>query len=273
MDNDRLFTIGEICSICDMKASKLRYYDSIGIIRPYRIDENNGYRYYSKQTLEQLPVLVYLQRQGFSLKDTEELLKGLSMVAAKEIFQKKIEELDHESFDIDLKRNCIRSWMDLIDEAESVLAMKRLPINLKYIPEMETTRFSASSFEGRTFDNLLINTSVPKELKDEEAHTIGALYLYYPDGNRENWDDLRIYIRNQVHLQKSEIIGGYSAVSCYHRGDYDTIGDTVDRMKKWASKHGFTLRGDLMERSVIDLWTVKDRSQWVMELYLPVVDE
>lgn len=270
---EKLFTIGEICKICDINSSKLRYYDNLGVIKPYKIDENNGYRYYTKQTLEELPVLVYLQRQGFTLKEAQELLKGEDLDKTKAIFAEKIREHDHEIFDIELKRNCIQSWSDLIDEAKEVLAMKDCPVSLKYIPEMEVTNFSTSRFEGRTFENLLINTSVPKELQEEEAHTIGALYLYYPDGDRSNWDDLTVYIKNQVHNSQSHMIGGFSAVTCYHRGEFDLIDETVEKMKKWAAKHGFTLRGDLMERAVIDIWTIRDRDQWVMEVYLPVVGE
>lgn len=273
MKEEKLFSIGEICKICDIKASRLRYYDRHGIVKPYKIEETNGYRYYSKKTLEEIPVLVYLQQQGFSLSEAQEILKGESFESVRGIFSDKVAEYEREILEISMKKNSIESWIDLIDEAREVLSRSVQKIALKYIPEIETTTFSTSDFEGRTFDNLLINTSVAKDLPDEEFHTIGALYLYYPDGDRSNWDDVTVYIKNQVHYNESHIIGGFSAVTCYHTGSFDGIDSTVARMKEWVAEHNFELRGDILERSVIDLWTIKDRDQWVMEIYLPVTEK
>ena len=272
MKEEKLFSIGEICRICDIKASRLRYYDNHGVIKPFKIDENNGYRYYNKRTLEEIPVLVYLQHQGFTLNESQEFLQGESLDKAREMLHDKMTEHSKELFLTEMKINCLQSWIDLINETKIAMAMDECPISLKYFPEIETTTFSTSNFEGRTFDNLLINTSVANELEDEEYHTLGALYLYYSDGDRSNWDNVRVYIKNQIHHNQSHMIGGFSAVTCYHRGDFSGIDETVNRMKAWAEQHNFQLRGDLYERSVIDLWTIRNRDQWLMEIYLPVAD-
>ena len=62
-------------------------------------------------------------------------------------------------------------------------------------------------------------------------------------------------------------------MTCYHRGSFDTIPETVDKMKRWAEDHRFTLRGDLLERSVIDCWSVKNPEWWLMEIYLPLEEQ
>ena len=159
--------------------------------------------------------------------------------------------------------------MDLITEARDVFARPSCEVSLEYFPETEMYSLRPSDFHGRTFLNLLINTSIPKDIPSPDIYTLGALYLYYPDGNRENWDDIRLYIKNQ-QAENLEKIGGFSAVTCYHRGSFDTICETVDKMKRWAEEHRFPLRGDLMERSVIDCWSVKNPEWWLMEIYLPL---
>ena len=159
--------------------------------------------------------------------------------------------------------------MDLITEAREVFSRPSCEVSLEYFPETEMYSLRPSDFHGRTFLNLLINTSVSKEIPDSDIYTLGALYLYYPDGNRENWDDIRPYIKNH-QAENIEKIGGFSAVTCYHRGSFDMIHETVDKMKRWAEEHRFPLRGDLLERSVIDCWSVKNPEWWLMEIYLPL---
>lgn len=47
----------------------LRHYDSIGLLRPARVDRFTGYRYYEAEQLKRLNRLVGLKELGFSLAD------------------------------------------------------------------------------------------------------------------------------------------------------------------------------------------------------------
>lgn len=272
MKQPDLYTIGEVCRICNVNSSTLRYYDEIGLIKPYKVDRETGYRYYSGDVLLDLPVLYYLKNLGFSLKEIKKALERENLDYLESLFRGKTAELKETIRRAELKRNSITSWMDLISEAREVFARPSCEVSLEYFPETEMYSLRPSDFHGRTFLNLLINTSVSKEIPASDIYTLGALYLYYPDGNRENWDDIRLYIKNQ-QAENMEIIGGFSAVTCYHRGSFDTIHETVDKMKRWAEDHRFTLRGDLLERSVIDCWSVKNPEWWLMEIYLPLEEQ
>ena len=269
MKQPDLYTIGEVCRICNVNSSTLRYYDEIGLIKPYKVDRETGYRYYSGEVLLDLPVLYYLKNLGFSLKEIKKALERENLDYLESLFRGKTEELEATIRQAELKRNSITSWMDLITEAREVISRPSCEVSLEYFPETEMYSLRPSDFHGRTFLNLLINTSVSKEIPDSDIYTLGALYLYYPDGNRENWDDIRPYIKNQ-QAENIEKIGGFSAVTCYHRGSFDMIHETVDKMKRWAEEHRFPLRGDLLERSVIDCWSVKNPEWWLMEIYLPL---
>lgn len=267
-----LYTIGEVCRICHLNPSTLRYYDEIGLIKPYKVDGETGYRYYSGETLLELPVLYYLKELGFSLKEIKKALERENLDYLKSIFCDKIDELDEAICEATRKRKSICSWVDLINEAREVFSLRQCSISLRYIPEMEMLPLRPSDFHGRTFLNLLINTSISKEIPHPDIYTLGALYLYYPDGNRDNWADLHLYIRSQTEDTLPKI-GGFTAVTCYHRGSFDMIDETVWKMKQWAKNHRFALRGDLLERSVIDCWSVKNEDWWLMELYLPVEEQ
>ena len=69
-----MFRIGEFSQIARVSGRLLRYYDSIGLLRPQRIDPETGYRYYSAGQLEQLNRILALKELGLSLDQVARML-------------------------------------------------------------------------------------------------------------------------------------------------------------------------------------------------------
>jgi DNA-binding transcriptional MerR regulator/effector-binding domain-containing protein len=271
-----LYTIGEISKICGIKQSKLRYYDEIGVIKPYHVDENTGYRYYSNETLRDIPVLHYYQTMGFSLKEIPALLEREDLSYLDSLFSNRIDETREHIKEECMIMDSIASWQDLITETKNVLQWEACPVTVKYFPQSEYYLVHPDIFPGMCYDNLLINTTICSSLLVEGTYTLGALFIAYPDGERNHWEDISLFIKNHPdakHAMETSLVGGFSAVTCYHRGSFDSVGETVAKMKSWAKKHQFTLRGDLIERSVIDCWSIKNTDWWLMEIFLPIVEK
>ncbi len=69
-----MFRIGEFSQIARVSGRLLRYYDSIGLLRPQRIDPETGYRYYSAGQLERLNRILALKDLGLSLDQVARML-------------------------------------------------------------------------------------------------------------------------------------------------------------------------------------------------------
>jgi len=69
-----MFRIGEFSQIARVSGRLLRYYDSIGLLRPQRIDPETGYRYYSAGQLQQLNRILALKELGLSLDQIGRML-------------------------------------------------------------------------------------------------------------------------------------------------------------------------------------------------------
>lgn len=69
-----MFRIGEFSQIARVSGRLLRYYDSIGLLRPQRIDPETGYRYYSAGQLQQLNRILALKELGLSLDQVARML-------------------------------------------------------------------------------------------------------------------------------------------------------------------------------------------------------
>ena len=63
----KLLTIGEFARLSRLSPKALRLYDDLGLLRPRRVDEWSGYRYYAPSQLERARLVAWLRRLGMPL--------------------------------------------------------------------------------------------------------------------------------------------------------------------------------------------------------------
>lgn len=99
---DNLMLIGEIAAFFGVSRKAMRLYEKKGIIKPVKVDEENGYRYYSAEQVQQLNALLELKTLGFSLDEIKMILDGkTAKVPLLEMLEKKR-----------------RAWQEAVDSAK-----------------------------------------------------------------------------------------------------------------------------------------------------------
>lgn len=73
---DNLMLIGEIAEFFGVSRKAIRLYEKKGIIKPVKVDAQNGYRYYSAEQVQQLNALLELKALGFSLDEIKTVIDG-----------------------------------------------------------------------------------------------------------------------------------------------------------------------------------------------------
>lgn len=68
------FSISQTAKIVDMTTETLRHYDRIGLVKPYKVDEWTGYRYYSQQEIVRLNTIKALHRMDLTLSEIKDIL-------------------------------------------------------------------------------------------------------------------------------------------------------------------------------------------------------
>lgn len=109
-----MYRIGEFSKMTDLSIRTLRYYDSIGLLIPKKIDRSSGYRYYTDDNLSEVYLIKLLRSVNFSL---EEILMCKSCIN-EEIIDAKISELSDSIKDLEnkiKKLNIIRQELDVKD--------------------------------------------------------------------------------------------------------------------------------------------------------------
>ena len=66
---EKYYYIGEVSSLLDISTQTLRYYDKIGLCRPAKVNEQNGYRQYTYDQIHYIERIKYLQKLGLSRKN------------------------------------------------------------------------------------------------------------------------------------------------------------------------------------------------------------
>ncbi|MEG1497620.1 MAG: MerR family transcriptional regulator [Clostridiales bacterium] len=277
MKKEGLYSIGEISKICNISASALRYYGEMGIINPVCIDNETGYRYYDSQTLMIVPVLRYYQMLGFKLKEIVKLLEREDLSYLKALFEDKISIQKKDIAFRIAEMESVDSWLQLINETEEIMAMENCPITCQYFSTIKVFSQKPHIFPDMKFENLLINNEFCNSATSRSGITLGALYISFPSvSNRFSGDfkEINLYIRNHSICDDLSLvteIGGFSAVVSYHKGSYKTLDETYKKMKSWAQEHGFQLRGDSLERYVIDYWSIKNSDWFLTQIFLPII--
>ena len=74
-----MIRIGNFARLGRVSVDTLRHYDDVGLLRPIAVDQFTGYRYYLAGQLARLNRIIALKDLGFSLKQIEQVLDGLTL--------------------------------------------------------------------------------------------------------------------------------------------------------------------------------------------------
>lgn len=282
MKTESYYSIGQASKICDVSPRMLRYYEEIGLIRPDKISETSHYRYYTISTMRNVQAIRYLVDQGFSLEEIKEALINDDLDMFQALLFKKIEETKRSIEHYHQRLDSLKGWYSLIIEGKEVLRHKAYAPTIKYIPEKLYFYYKRQREAGEKNSEIYIETEYFTKSKNDGHSMIdvgGALNLYF-QSCQERIDDtytkhqlLQIMYENSASLESTAAFGDFNAVCAYHTGDTANITKTYNKLLKWAKAHNFKLRGDCLERYVLDIYSTRDKHMFVTELLLPLDED
>jgi len=91
-----MFSIGEFARLGGVSVRTLRHYDEIGLLRPGKVDPQNGYRGYSAAQLGRLNRIMALKELGLTLVQARRLLDGVTLEELRGMLILRRAQLEHE---------------------------------------------------------------------------------------------------------------------------------------------------------------------------------
>ena len=262
MEQEALYTIGQVSKICDVSQRMLRYYEKVGLITPDHIAKPSHYRYYSVRTMQRVQVIRYLIDQGFRLEEISEALSG--------------EDMDRMELEVpDMEYG-------LLVEGRAAQRHQNRAITMKYIPEERYFYYTRQRAPEEQDSEIRLEIEY-FTMSKRDGHSMvdmgGAFHVKY-DSVAERMEDrycsmtlLQTMFPNSKSQNNTAHFGGFLAVAGYHLGAPRNVRDSYERMLLWAQQHRFTLRGDCYERHVLDVYSTAREENFVTELLLPVQED
>lgn len=124
-----MYTIGEISKIVKTSVDALRYYDEISLLKPVHVEESNRYRYYSKEQVSQLLLIIELKQYGFSLDAIRELLHNgayLDRQRLKLALSARLQQLEIEKNALEKTVASVNRRINEIERDEKGMSAKKI---------------------------------------------------------------------------------------------------------------------------------------------------
>lgn len=117
---NELMLIGEIADFFGISRKAIRLYEKKGIIKPVKVDAENGYRYYSAEQIHQLNALLELKSLGFSLDEIKMIIDGkTAKIPLLEMLEKKRQAWQEAMDAAKYKEECLGSIIHNLQDSQT----------------------------------------------------------------------------------------------------------------------------------------------------------
>ncbi|MGF0096558.1 MerR family transcriptional regulator [Peptoniphilus sp. SGI.035] len=266
------YSIGELSKIFNISTQTLRYYDQIKLFSPlYR--EGNNYRVYSSSQFQELRTILYLKNIGVSLKSIKEYkdkkeLRYLYKILEirKQKIEDKIKELDDlnksiKSTLVDINTSFISDEIKypkikIIDSRRAYLLNKKfthknISENIEYlIKDIYIEKIKRPELDVRNLGTIVSY----EDLLDKNYSTYSGIFMLQYESS---WDKL-------IEFPK----GTYASI--YHKGNYDTIGKSYEKLISFIKENCLTIKSFSIELALIDIKLSLDPKDYITEIQILV---
>ncbi len=266
-----MLKIGDFSALTLVSVKTLRYYDELGLLKPFRVDSATGYRYYSATQVPRLHRILALKDLGFPLERitallddciTTEQLRGMLLLRQTEQEIRVQEEQE--------KLVRLRARIQLIEQ-ENVM-MQDVVIKEVATQWIASIRETVPAYRevGALFNKLYrllgpLAKEGPtaavwhdREFKDQNLDAEVGVYLKHaataPAG---------LYV---CELPASTV------ASTVHKGAFNRIGEAYGGLLRWIEANGYQIGGPTREIFLHIVTPVsRENESYVTEIQVPVV--
>ena len=268
-----MLKIGDFSNLARVTIKALRYYDELGLLKPVKVDEFTGYRYYETSQLTQLHRIVAMKDMGLSLEEIARLLKDnvsfahiLDLLHSKQEEQKRKLEVETDR----LKR--VEEWLMQVEKEGKmpdyeIVIKKIMPqkvISVRGIlPDYSAT--------GQVFQKM-----APYVYRSGSQMTGPPLAIYYDEGYKEKDVDAEVAfpiakdVPSKGEFKCKELPGYDQMATTIHKGAYNTIGTAYTALGKWIEANGYQISGPCREIYFTDPRSGTPPNEYITEVQFPV---
>jgi effector-binding domain-containing protein len=268
-----VFRIGEFSKLSQVPVKTLRYYDEIGLLRPAKVDDFTGYRYYSADQLPRLNRILALKDLDLSLAQIGELLDGdLPAEQMRGMLRLKQAEVRGRVKE-EQARLARVEWRLRQIEQEGKMSDQEVVVKKVAAMKIASVRGVIPSYGevGKLYGEIF------KYVGRHRARPGGpAFSIYYDEGFRESDVDVEAAVPLSKDIPdgdrvKVRELSGVEEMACtVHKGSYDTFAEPYNRLLTWIEANGYRVCGPNREVYIKGPGLLTKPANYVTELQVPV---
>ncbi|MYL71572.1 MerR family transcriptional regulator [Halobacillus litoralis] len=270
------FRVGEVAKLFQLSPSTLRYYDEIGLFQPKYVDADTSYRYYTIEQFVVLDTIIFLKKNGFSIKDIQQQLEHRTPENTKALLKQKLGEVEEEMERLKKVSEKIKNKIYTIEEG----------ISLSEDPSLVYRSFPKRAISYLYNDSPIdlmkeLESLYLKDLEGLSSAGLGYDGFFTGDfGAVVEIDSLKEgsvkyrAVFELLHQEKEALKTSYlkpGLYACYpHHGPYETIKSTHSFVIKRLQKDGYRMNGAPVEIAMLDESVIQDKTAYVTLIQIPV---
>ena len=274
-----MYKIGEFAQIAQVSGRLLRYYDSIGLLSPKRIDPATGYRYYTAQQLVELNRILALRELGLTLDQVARLLRdGVSAEEIRGMLALRKAELERSLSEEAIRLREVESRLRQIDEQGRLADYDVVVKSARAQPYLALRREFAGMDEAVTAlrDIVLAAPRIPERARD-------ALVVVAHSAFEHEHLDLEIGFALHRELGKAVAVPGGMALKPSELPALPVLATLVRRgpnyqshlafgaLGLWMEANGYAIAGPSREVFLELPFRRPDQDDAVVEIQFPVI--
>jgi len=271
-----VFKIGDFSRLSLVSVKALRYYDEFGLLKPARVDEITGYRYYSANQLTRLNRILALKDMGLSLEQIALLLdKEPTPDQIRGMLRLKQVELHQQLTEGQARLTRIEAWLQAFEQevtmpAYDVVLKKVAPLRVAEARGVAPSMEQLGPTLDRLFDQVMGYVSQQGVTSVEPSIT-----LYYDTEMRDH--DVNVgacmpfegSLNDGTQVKVNELPAVETMASVIHHGSFSTLNQAYNAILKWIEANGYSISGSNRELN-LEYERGGDQSKFVTEIQFPV---
>jgi len=271
-----MFKIGDFSRLSLVSVKALRYYDELGLLKPARVDESTGYRYYSANQLARLNRILAKKDMGLSLEQIALLLdKEPTPDQIRGMLRLKQVELQQQLVEGQARLARIEAWLDAFEQevtmpAYDVILKKVAPIQVAQIRGVAPGMDQIGPTLDRLFDQLMAYIS------QHGATVVGPGITVYYDAEVHDRDvqvgaclPFAGPLNDGEQVKVIELPAIETMASVVHQGSFSTLPQAYKAIMTWIEANDYRINDPSRELNLA-FERGGDQSKFVTEVQFPV---
>jgi DNA-binding transcriptional MerR regulator/effector-binding domain-containing protein len=269
-----MLRIGDFSKLSQVTVKALRHYDEIGLLKPARVDDFTGYRYYTASQLPTLNRIVALKNMGLSLTDVARLTTDkLTVEQMRAILRQQYEDTRQRLTEEQKRLTRLESWLEHAAKEE---IMQDYEVTIKNVPAIRVATLRRIIPNFYHSGELWQEFCQPMDIWAEAIADAPGMSLCHDTEYKESDVDVEIALptkedaRVPDHATVRELPAIEQAASLTVRGGFENLKDAHFSLLRWIEENGYQIAGPDRELYIKGPGQDVSPDEYITEIQLPI---